>query len=217
MGMMYFPVSELKKKSDADLLHLYYEGYENAIAVLLARYKSKICYHIFNYVRSKEITEDLYQDIVCKILVQLKKNKYVESGKFYAWILQIAKNQVIDYYRVNKNKKHVSFVTNEDDEEVNIFDILRNENTDETDALKNIEKSEIKKVNKNIIRQLINELPAEQKEVVILRMYYDMSFKEIAKFSNVSINTSLGRMRYALINLEKKIKERALDKKLLCG
>ncbi|HPQ09500.1 MAG TPA: RNA polymerase sigma factor [Bacteroidia bacterium] len=215
--MMYFPVSELKKKSDADLLHLFYQGHQNAIAVLLARYKSKICYHIFNYVKSKETTEDLYQDIVCKILLQLKKNRYIESGKFYAWILQIAKNQVIDYYRVHKNKKHIAFITNEDDEEINIFDILRLENTNETDVSKDIEQTEIKKTNKNIIRQLIDELPAEQKEVVILRMYYDMSFKEIAKFSNVSINTSLGRMRYALINLEKMIKEKSLDKKLLCG
>ncbi|GIV27940.1 MAG: RNA polymerase subunit sigma-24 [Bacteroidia bacterium] len=215
--MMYFPVSELKKKSDAELLQLFYKGHTNAIATLFAKYKRKICYHIFNYVRSKEVTEDLYQDIVCKALMQLQSKKYTDNGKFYPWLLQIAKNQVIDYYRCNKNKKHISCVTNEDDEEVNIFDILSTEEIKNTDISKNIEQCETKKKHKDIIKKLIEQLPAEQKEVVILRMYYDMSFKEIAEYSKVSINTSLGRMRYALMNLEKMINEQNLQRELLCG
>ncbi len=214
--MMYIAVSELKKKSEAELLSLFYEGHQNAVAILFARYKSKICYHIFNYVKSKEVTEDLYQNIIYKILIYLRENKYADRGKFCSWMLQIAKNQVIDYYRTNKNRKYISYVTNEDDEEVNIFDILRHEHIKETDIAKDIEQQEVNKTNKNIIKTLIEKLPAEQKEVVILRMYYDMSFKEIAKFSNVSINTSLGRMRYALLNLEKMIKEQSLKEQLLC-
>ncbi len=215
--MMYFSVSELKKKSDADLLHLFYQGNQSAVVALFNRYKTRICFHIFNYVKSKEVMEDLYQDIICKALLQLRRKNYTESGKFYSWLLCIAKNQVIDYYRSNRNKKHFSYLTNDDDEEVNIFDILRMDSVNNTDVAKNIEQKEKQKKHKNIIKQLIEKLPAEQKEVVILRMYYDMSFKEIAKFSKVSINTSLGRMRYALMNLEKMIKERNLEKELLCG
>lgn len=217
MGMMYFPVSELKKKSDVELLHLFYQGHENAIAVLFARHKKKICSHIFNYVRSKEVTEDLYQDIIYKALVKLKKNKYTEKGKFFYWLFQLAKNHLIDYHRMNKNKKNVSYITYQDNEETCIFDVLQYDNIEETDFSKKIAQTETSQKNKNIIKQLINQLPAEQKEVIILRMYYDMSFKEIAAYSKVSINTSLGRMRYALMNLEKMIKEQSLDHQLTCG
>lgn len=217
MGMVYFSASELKKKSDSELLQLFYKGHSNAVATLFAKYKRKIFYHILNYVRSKEVAKDLYQDIVCKALLQLQSKKYKDNGKFYMWLLQIAKNQVIDYYRCNKNKKHISCITNEDDEEINIFDILRTEVGNNNDLAKDLEQTEAKKKQKDIIKKLIQQLPAEQKEVVILRMYYDMSFKEIAEYSKVSINTSLGRMRYALINLEKMIKEQNLEKELLCS
>jgi len=215
--MMYFPNSELKKKSDAELLQLFYNGHQNAIAILFARYKTKICYHIYSYVKSKETTEDIYQDIICKALITLRQKNYEDKGKFYSWLMQIAKNHVIDYYRTHKNKKHISYITNDDDEEVNIFDILRTDSVKETDVSNDFINAEAKKQHKNIIKELINQLPAEQKEVVILRMYYDMSFKEIAEYSNVSINTSLGRMRYALMNLEKMMKEKSLSKQLLCG
>lgn len=215
--MMSISNTELKKKSEAELLHLFYNGNQNAIACLFARYKAKICYHIFTYIKSKETTEDMYQDIVYKALINLRQNKYIDKGKFYPWFLQIAKNYVIDYYRTHKNKKQISYITNDDDEEVNIFDILRHDVLKETDISNVLVHSELKKKNKNIIKNLIHQLPAEQKEVVILRMYYDMSFKEIAAYSKVSINTSLGRMRYALINLEKMIKEKSLTKQLICG
>lgn len=214
--MMFHSISSLKNKSDKELLQLFYQGNQNAISTLFARYKSKICYHIYKYVKSKELTEDLYQDIIYKILIHLRKNQYTECGKFYSWMLQIAKNQIIDYHRTHKNKKHISYITNDDDEEINIFDILRTEDTNETDVSKHIADLEFNRENKNIIKKLIEKLPKEQKEVVILRMYYDMSFKEIAQYSNVSINTSLGRMRYALINLEKMIKESSLSHQLLC-
>ncbi|MCX7729095.1 MAG: RNA polymerase sigma factor [Bacteroidia bacterium] len=215
--MMFIPFSELKKKTDVELLHLFYSGNQNAIAALFLRYKSKICFHIYNYVKSKETTEDIYQDIVCKALISLRQKKYIDKGKFYSWFLQIAKNYVIDYYRTHKNKKYISHITNDDNEEINVFDILRHESIKDTDISTNLMNAEIKQQNKELIKQLINQLPAEQKEVLILRMYYDLSFKEIAQFSNVSINTSLGRMRYALINLEKMIKEKSLNKQLLCG
>lgn len=214
--MMFISSSELKKKSDAELLHLFYNGNQNAIAILFNRYKAKICFHIFNYVKSKETAEDLYQDIVCKALITLRNNNYADKGKFYPWFLQIAKNHVIDYYRTNKNKKHISCVVNDDDEEINIFDVLKHDSIEETDISASLIKNETKKYSKNIIKELINQLPSEQKEVLILRMYYDLSFKEIARYSNVSINTSLGRMRYALINLEKMIRERSLKQHLVC-
>lgn len=214
---MYFHVSELKKKSDAELLHLFHEGYQNAIAILLARYKKKICYHIYSHVKSKEITEDIYQDIICKVLLHLKNKAYNEQGKFFPWLMKIAKNQVIDYYRVHKNKKHIAYITHNDNEETCIFDILETTHLETTPAPLNIENTESIQKNKKIIKQLINKLPTEQKEVLILRMYYDMSFKEIADFSKVSINTSLGRMRYALMNLKKMIEKQSLQNELLCG
>ena len=215
--MMYFHVSELKKKSDAELLHLFYKGYQNAITILLARYKKQICYHIYSYVKSKEITEDIYQDIICKVLLHLKNKAYNEQGKFFPWLMKIAKNQIIDYYRIHKNKKHIACITNNDNEETCIFDILETEHLETTNVSANIENSESIQKNKKIIKQLINKLPTEQKEVLILRMYYDMSFKEIADFSKVSINTSLGRMRYALMNLKKMIEKQSLQNELLCG
>lgn len=214
---MYSSNKEWKYKSDNDLLSLFYSGESNALSILFSRYKNKICFHIYSYVKSKELTEDIYQDIIYKILLHLKEKKYTEKGKFYAWMLRVTKNHLIDYYRTHKNKKHVSYIINDDDEDINIFDILRTDHVSETDFSKEMIRHENKIKNKNIIKELINSLPQEQKEVVILRMYYDMSFKEIAQYSNVSINTSLGRMRYALINLEKMIKEKCLFKELLCG
>lgn len=215
--MMFIPISELRKKSDAELLHLFYDGNQNAIAVLFSRYKSKICYRIYPYVKSKEITEDIYQEVIYKALISLRQNKYIDKGKFYLWLLQIAKNYVIDYHRANKNKKYISYIINDDEEEINIFDILRHDSVEDTDISASLIKKEIKSNSKNIIKKLINQLPSEQREVLILRMYYDWSFKEIARYSNVSINTSLGRMRYALNNLEKMIREKSLKRQLLCG
>jgi len=214
---MFIPISELRKKSDVELLHLFHDGNQNAIAVLFSRYKSKICYYIYPYVKSREITEDIYQEVIYKALVNLRRNKYSDKGKFYSWLLQIAKNHVIDYHRTTKNKKYISYVINDDEEEINIFDILRHDSIQDTDISASLIKEEIRKNNKNTIKKLINQLPLEQREVLILRMYYGWSFKEIAQYSNVSINTSLGRMRYALNNLEKMIRKKSLKRQLLCG
>ncbi len=211
--MMSVSFSPLKKLPDCELLNLYYGGNKNAIAVLFSRYKIKVCQLIRSHIKCKDTTEDLYHDIVIKMMKYLNQNRYQEQGKFLSWMLRIAKNQVIDHFRKQKNRKFISSVVNDNDEETNIFDILQFDNYEDSET---VEAKENKVRSKQIIKQLIQQLPDEQKEVVILRMYYDMSFKEIAEYSNVSINTSLGRMRYALINLEKMIENKELKAQLCC-
>ncbi|MGZ3884885.1 MAG: RNA polymerase sigma factor [Bacteroidia bacterium] len=185
---------------DNELLQLYIGGNEEALSVLLHRHKRKIYSCIYVVVKDKALTEDLFQDTFFKVIQTLKRNQYAEEGKFLPWVLRISRNLIIDHFRKNKKLPTVPVYVNEDGEEVDVFSTIISEN----DGFKNnAEKTGFRKR----IRGFIGKLPAEQKEVVIMRMYYDMSFKEIADFCDVSINTSLGRMRYALINLKKMIEE----------
>jgi RNA polymerase sigma-70 factor (ECF subfamily) len=154
-------------------------------------------------VRNKEITEDIFQDTFFKVINSLKAGQYYEDGKFLPWVLRIARNLVIDHFRRAKKMPTIPNVVNDEGEEVDIFSILNIQKADEHE----IEKSQFKKT----MRDLVDELPTEQKEVLIMRMYYDMSFKEIADFTQVSINTSLGRMRYALINLKKMLEDKNVE------
>jgi len=147
------------------------------------------------------LTEDVFQDTFFKVIQTLKKGQYNEEGKFLPWILRIAKNLIIDHFRKIKKMPGIAYVINEEGEETSIFDIIPEPNTSTKDT-------EEARLFKKQIRTIVNELPAEQKEVVIMRTYYDMSFKEISEITNVSINTSLGRMRYALINLKKILEEK---------
>ncbi len=150
------------------------------------------------------MAEDIFQDTFFKVIQTLKRGQYNEEGKFLPWVLRIARNLIIDHYRLIKKMPPVPVYINEDGEEVSAFNSIAGE-PDLTEQ--NLEASKFKRN----IRTLINELPTDQREVVLMRTYYDMSFKEIADFTNVSINTALGRMRYALINLKKMIEERNVE------
>jgi len=190
--------------SDNQLVQLYINGNEEALSILVKRHKRRVFSYIYLITKNRALTEDLFQDTFFKVIQTLKKGQYNEEGKFLPWILRIAKNLVIDYFRKNNKMPSISCVINEEGEEVSIFDVIPNLESENKDyeALKN---------SKQKIRKMISALPKDQREVVIMRMYYDMSFKEIADITKVSINTSLGRMRYALINLKKEMDEKKLE------
>jgi len=188
---------------DNRLVKLYVKGNEEALKTLIIRHKQRVYSHIYLLVRNRELTEDFFQDTFFKVIQSLKAGHYYEDGKFAAWVMRIAHNLVIDHFRRNKKMPLMPNVVNEDGEEVDIFSVLRIED----DSKSPEERSHVKKV----MRSLIEELPYEQKEVLIMRTYYDMSFKEIAEVTNSSINTSLGRMRYALINLKKMMEDKRVE------
>ncbi|HXU28034.1 MAG TPA: sigma-70 family RNA polymerase sigma factor [Bacteroidia bacterium] len=193
----------IQNLDDNRLVNLYIKGNEEALAILIKRHKQKVYSCIYLLVRNRTLTEDFFQDTFVKVIQSLKSGNYYEDGKFGAWLLRIARNLVIDYFRKNKKMQTVPNVVNEDGEEVDIFSILKIEGDDRS--------AEEKMYIKRTMRSLIEELPYEQKEVVIMRAYYDMSFKEISDMTNVSINTALGRMRYSLINLKKMMEERQIE------
>ncbi len=190
--------------NDNELVTIYCEGNENALEVLLNRHKRKIYSSLLVIVKDKELANDLFQDTFIKVIITLKKGHYNEEGKFLPWVLRIARNLIIDHFRKAKKMPPVPVYKNEDGEEVSVFSTIASE--DRADDLLD-EKAKFK----GNLRKAINELPNDQKEVVIMRMYYDLSFKEIADITNVSINTSLGRMRYALMNLKKILTEKKLE------
>ena len=190
--------------NDNELVQLYVGGNESSLEVLLLRHQRKIFSSIIVVVKDNQLAEDIFQDTFCKVIQTLKKGQYNEEGKFLPWVIRIARNLIIDHFRRIKKIPPVPVYINEEGEEVSVFNLLPADNEDE--GLK----AEKKNFKKNI-RSLINELPADQREVVLMRMYYDMSFKEISEFTNVSINTALGRMRYALFNLKKMISEKKME------
>lgn len=194
----------IQSLNDNELVQLYIGGSEESLAILLNRHKGKIFSSIIVVLKDRALSEDIFQDTFFKVIQTLKRGQYNEEGKFLPWVLRIARNLIIDHFRRAKRMPPVPTYINEEGEEVSIFNTLASEeNTDE-------QGEESLKFKKSI-RNLINELPSDQREVVIMRTYYDMSFKEIADFTNVSINTALGRMRYALINLKKMIEERNVE------
>lgn len=193
----------VKAFNDNELVQLYMDGNEDCLATLLQRHKSKIFSSILTVVRDRALAEDVFQDTFFKVIVTLKKRQYNEEGKFLPWVLRIARNLIIDHFRRIKKMPPMPVFINEEGEEVSVFSSLAAE--DDVEA-----RSENSLFRKQV-RGLINQLPDDQREVVLMRMYYDMSFKEIAGFTNVSINTSLGRMRYALINLKKMIGDQKLE------
>ena len=181
--------------TDAVLVSNYIHGDEQSLSVLINRHKQKIYSFIYSKVFDRDVTEDVFQDTFIKVIRTLKLGKYNEEGKFLPWVMRIAHNLVIDHFR--KNSRMPKFDNSND---FNIFSVL-------SDSSLNAEKSIIKSQVEEDIKRLIEELPEDQKEVLIMRMYNDMSFKEISKNTGVSINTALGRMRYALINLRKVIEK----------
>lgn len=179
--------------SDALLISAYVNGDESALGELIARHKDRIYRFIYSKVYDRDVTEDIFQDTFVKVINTLKRGSYNEEGKFLPWVMRIAHNLVIDYFR--RNNRMPKFESNDD---FNIFPVL-------SDGNLNAERSMIKDQVEKDVQRLIEELPEDQKEVLIMRIYKDMSFKEISEQTGVSINTALGRMRYALINLRKVI------------
>ena len=171
--------------------------------ILVRDHASSLMVFIRSLVSDKAAAEDVFQDTFFKVIQTLKRGQYNEEGKFLPWVIRIARNLIIDHFRRAKKMPPVPVYINDEGEEVSVFNTLASDNTDQNA----IEASKFKKS----IRNLINELPADQREVVLMRMYYDMSFKEISEFTHVSINTALGRMRYALFNLKKMIEERKME------
>lgn len=182
--------------NDQQLIYQYLDGNERAFEELLNRHKAKIYSSIYLFVKDQSLAEDIFQEVFIKIIDTLRKGKYNHEGKFLQWALRISYNMCVDNFRRNKRRPQLSPT-----ETFDIFDVLKV--TDD-----NAEQTIIKSQTHQKVRQLVDMLPPEQREVVILRHYADMSFKEIAKLTRVSINTALGRMRYALINIRKMIEEK---------
>ena len=178
---------------DASLVKDYVAGNEDALAKLIKRHESKIYGFIYSKIPDKDITNDIFQDTFIKVIKTLKSNSYNEEGKFLPWVMRISHNLVVDHYR--KTKKMPMF---RETEEFSIFSIM-------SDDCQTIENKIISEQVEMDLKKLIEGLPADQKEVLVMRMYQDMSFKEISETTGVSINTALGRMRYALMNMRKVI------------
>jgi RNA polymerase sigma factor (sigma-70 family) len=185
------------QKNDEELVALYMAGNEACMDMLINRYKTKVFTAIQLVVNDRYIAEDIFQETFLRVIHTLQKGKYEETGKFLPWVIRIARNLAMDYFRSTKKMPTISSSENED-----IFANMRFSES-------NSEETAIKNQRKNGLRDLIKMLPADQKEVLILRHYGDLSFKEIADVCGCSINTALGRMRYALINLKKMIEEKA--------
>ena len=182
----------LSEKKDSDLIVIYLKGNENALSCLINRHKNRLFNFIYSKVLDRDIADDVFQDTFIKVIKTLKKGLYNEEGKFLPWIMRIAHNLVIDYFR---KKNRIPLFNNND---FDIFQIIH-------DKSLNAEKTIINDQIISDLQKIILELPDDQKEVLMMRFYRNMSFKEIAESTGVSINTALGRMRYALINLRKVI------------
>ena len=186
---------QLKMLNDQELISLYLNGNSTAFEVLLKRHKDKIYTSIYLFVKDTELAEDIFQEVFIKIIDTLRKEKYNNEGKFLQWAMRIAYYMCVDHFRSAKRMTKIS-----NTETFDIFNILECKDD-------HMENSIIKSQIHSKLRHLVDQLPDEQREVVILRHYADMSFKEISQMTRVSINTSLGRMRYALINLRKLVTE----------
>ncbi len=178
--------------TDETLVALYAQGNNEAFDILLNRYKDRLYAYIYYTVRNEELAEDIFQETFTKAIVTIQQGRYNENGKFPAWLTRIAHNHIIDCFRQEKQENLVSC----DEEERNLLNNIRlSEGTVESEIVNHQILSDV--------RRLIKHLPDEQREVVHMRFYQDLSFKEIAEMTGVSINTSLGRMRYAILNLRR--------------
>lgn len=185
--------------ADQELVNRFVSGDMNSLELLINRYRKQVYTYIFLLVKNQHLAEDIFQDTFIKVIKSLDGGKYQDNGKFLAWVLRIAHNLVIDHYR---KERQLNATSREDFG----LDILNSRKY----AVKPAEDAIIDRQIRKDIRGLIDSLPEEQKEVLILRQYCELSFKEIADHTNVSINTALGRMRYALINLRRMVKEKNL-------
>jgi len=184
-----------KSISDATLVSQYIQGDEPSLSILIKRHQQRLYSFIYSKVYDRDVTEDVFQDTFIKVIRTLKRGNYNEEGKFLPWVMRIAHNLVIDHFR--KNNRMPKFNNSGD---FDIFSVL-------SDGALNAEGELVKSQIVHDVRAMVEELPEEQKSVLVMRMYNDMSFKEISENTGVSINTALGRMRYALINLRKLIEK----------
>lgn len=188
----------MKQYSDQSLIQLFRSGNEQAITELICRYQGNVYTTIYYLVKDKYIAEDLFQETFLKTIRHLQKDKYEEQGKFLPWILRIAHNLCIDHFRKIKQQVRITLSSGED-----FFSFLPSDTS-------TAEQNYIQMQTENMVQHMIEQLPDEQREVVLLRIYGELSFKEIADITGVSINTALGRMRYALNNMRRIIHERKL-------
>jgi len=188
-------MNTLSQASDNQLVHAFQQGHNRALEILVNRHKDKIFTSINILVKDKYLAEDLFQEVFIKIIDTLRKDNYNEEGKFLPWAIRIAHNLCVDHFR---RVKRTPTITTGDDRD--IFDTI-NVSADSAD------KGIIRSQSHDKVRQLLDRLPEEQREVIVLRHYADMSFKEIAAMTNCSINTALGRMRYGLLSMRKMMVE----------
>jgi RNA polymerase sigma-70 factor, ECF subfamily len=192
----------MKNLDDQQLVSMYLEGYEQAFEVLLLRHKDKIYRTIYNKVRDSDLAEDIFQETFVKIINTLKLGNYNEEGKFLPWAMRISQNLVIDHFRRAGRMRMVGEHSSKS-EDFNIFSVLKMEDA-------NIEQTIVRNELEQQMLQLVEYLPESQKDIIMKRIFQDLSFKEIADMEEISINTALGRMRYALINLRKMIEKHQL-------
>lgn len=185
--------------SDKELIRLYISGEEKAFEFLLEKYQSKIYTSIYMFVKDRDLANDIFQETFIKIIDTFRQKKYNEEGKFVQWAQRIAYNLCVDYFRKNKRR---NIVAPRDD--FDIFDLLPEDGINEEERM---ERSQTY----SKLKKLVRSLPSEQREVIMLRHFAELSFKEIAELTDVSINTALGRMRYALINIRKLISDHQIS------
>jgi RNA polymerase sigma-70 factor (ECF subfamily) len=185
--------------SDNELVQRFVGGDQYSLEILIHRHKGRVFSYILLIVKKQDLAEDIFQETFIKVIRSLKRGKYTENGKFVSWVLRISHNLIIDHFRKEKLKGTVS----NDSLDIDIFNSQRFSEDTIEDQMVNMQiLSEVK--------DLIKELPEDQQQVIIMRHYLDLSFKEIAEQTDVSINTALGRMRYALINLRKLVEKKNL-------
>jgi RNA polymerase sigma factor (sigma-70 family) len=191
-------MSTLPKLSDQELISLFTSGNVNALETLVLRHKDKLYTSIHFLVKDKYLAEDIFQDVFIRIIDTVRSGRYTDEGKFLPWAMRIAHNLCVDHFR--KVKRQPTIKTGDDQD---LFEVL---NFTEPSA----EDTMIRNQSHSRVRQLLDQLPADQREVIILRHYADLSFKEIAALTGCSINTALGRMRYGLINLRKMMAQKQI-------
>jgi len=194
-----------RKSSDQELIRSYLEGNDSSFEIILTRYKDRIFSYLMSLVKNRKIAEDIFQDAFFKIIRTLKKGSYNEEGKFLPWAMRIAHNLAIDHFRKIKKMPTISQnPSKNEDDDFDIFSILNmQESSIEDDMIE-------EQIHKDV-RNIIDYLPDEQREIIVLRHFKEMSFKDIAESKDISINTALGRMRYALINLRKIIESNKVN------
>jgi RNA polymerase sigma factor (sigma-70 family) len=188
---------QLIQQSDAELIHAYIHGHEQALEVLINRYKDKVYTSVYMLVKDKYLAEDIFQDAFLKMIKTIKEGRYAEQGKFLPWAIRVAHNLCMDHFRRTRSQIQITLPDGQDISALfGAGDLVAD----------GIEKRQVH----DSVRKLVEELPHEQREVVVLRIYADLSFKQISDLTGVSINTALGRMRYALINLRKLIADKQM-------